>query len=74
MKDKAMDKSRPILSKFKDIKNRLFLEEYFIHKGNCSRAAKAIGIPRTTYHDWVQKHQYLIEEEVLQRTGHEQSN
>ena len=47
-----------------DIHNRTFLEAYLSHNMNQRQAAESIGVPKSTFNDWVQKHQELINSEV----------
>lgn len=50
---------------FEDKKNRMWLEAYFLNNRNCRRAAESIGVAKSTFHDWVSKHQELIESEEM---------
>ena len=45
---------------FIDQKNQTFLEAYFLNKRNQSAAAKSLGIPRSTYNDWVKENYEMI--------------
>ena len=50
-----------------EIRDRFYLESYFLNNMNCRRTALAIGVPKSTFHDWYKKHIFLIETEIKQR-------
>lgn len=57
IKNKSFDKA----------KERLFLETYFLANQNGALAARKLGIPKSTFHDWLRLNRHLIESELAQR-------
>lgn len=50
----------PVNRNFKDVKDRMWLEAYFINGGSCPKAAKALGVNRKTYYNWVNNNKEMI--------------
>lgn len=56
----------------KDIKaqrDRIFMEAYLTHRGIARRAATALGVPKSTYHDWLKRNEELIKAEIAKTQG-----
>lgn len=52
------------VGKFGEQKDRLFLETFLLHKGNARRTSHALGIPKSTFHDWLKKNSELVRGEL----------
>lgn len=52
---------------FNESKDRIFLETYFLNNQCGNKTARALGIPRTTFHDWKKRNQELINSEIAQK-------
>lgn len=54
----------PANTKFNDIKDRMFVEAYVMCNMNARRTAALLGIPKSSFHDWVKNHAEYVNSEV----------
>lgn len=58
---------RVITEDFRSHKDRIFLETYLLNNKNQRQTALELGIPKSTFNDWIKNSQHLIESEEKQK-------